>query len=201
MLYIPDVKVVTIETPPDPSFLKASVTLMRRWFGNMLRTNGRAIMLGPRVMNFFPWLSTLDQRLSMWTALTGFVLTVLATLTVTPLAPVFYVFWMLLTRYVLALTLLISRERVSATWPFFLYYNQLVGSFVKIYVFFRLDKQRWTRQNTTLKNDKSLWAQRMTNFGSFYIHALSFAAFVVALGTLSGILDIPTLSFWYRILS
>ncbi|MEZ5814671.1 MAG: glycosyltransferase [Alphaproteobacteria bacterium] len=199
MIYIPDVKVVTIETPPDPSFIKASITLMRRWFGNMLRTNGRAIRLGPKVMNFFPWISTIDQRISMWTALTGFTLTVLSTFTVTPLAPVYYIFWMLLTRYILALTLLLSRDRVSPVWPFFLYYNQLVGSFVKIYVFFRLDKQRWTRQKTTLKSDKTVWMQRFTNLGSFYIHLFSFSLFVVALGVFSGVLEIPDFYFWYNL--
>lgn len=199
MLYIPDVKVVTIETPPDPNFVKCSIVLMRRWFGNMLRTNGRAIKLGPKTMNFFPWLSTVDQRLSMWTALTGFTATILSTFTTTPTAPIYYIFWMLLTRYVLVLTFLLSRDRVSPVWPFFLYYNQMMGSFVKIYVFFRLDKQKWTRQNTTLKSDKSAWVQRMTNFGSFYIHLFSFSLFVTALGTLSGAIKIPSFDFWMNI--
>ncbi|MCC6597501.1 MAG: glycosyltransferase [Alphaproteobacteria bacterium] len=196
MLYIPDVKVLTIETPPDPDFFKSSIVLMRRWFGNMLRTNGRAIRLGPSRVGLFPWISVIDQRISMWTSLTGITVTILATFTTTPYAFVFYLYWMMLTRYVLVLTFLTSRPSVSALYPFFLYYNQIVGSLVKTYVLFRLDKQRWTRQNTTISSDKSRIQEYFTNLGSFYMHAFSFALFIVALGTISGILKVPDFSYW-----
>lgn len=168
MIYIPDVKVLTIETPPDPNFFRSSIVLMRRWFGNMLRTNDRAIKLGPNKIGFFPWISIIDQRISMWTALTGITVTLLATFTTTPEAFVFYIYWMLLTRYILVLSFLTSRPSVSALYPFFLYYNQIVGSLVKTYVLFRLDKQRWTRQNTTLNSDRTLLQQRLIDSGSFY---------------------------------
>jgi hypothetical protein len=32
--------------------------------------------------------------------------------------------------------------------------------------------------------------------GSFYMHAFSFALFIVALGTVSGILKVPDFSHW-----
>ena len=48
MLYLPDVRVVTIEHPPARWLLPAATQLMLRWFGNMLRTSSRAIALGPR---------------------------------------------------------------------------------------------------------------------------------------------------------
>ena len=35
-------------------------------------------------------------------------------------------------------------------FPVLLYYSQIVGSLVKIYVFNRLDQQSWTRQDTKL---------------------------------------------------
>lgn len=200
MLYVPDVKVLTIETPPSDDFFSSSIILMRRWFGNMLRTNGRAIKLGPKVAGFFPWISIIDQRLSMWTALTGLTVTILATFTITKMAFVYYLYWMVLTRYLIVLTFLFARPSVSAAWPFFLYYNQIVGSFVKTYVLFRLDKQKWTRQKTTIKSDKSQWAQRLTNWGSFYMHLYAFALFVTVLGTISGILHIPNFDFWINTL-
>lgn len=200
MLYIPDVKVLTIETPPDPDFFKSSIVLMRRWFGNMLRTNDRAIKLGPGKIGFFPWISIIDQRISMWTALTGITVTLLATFTTTPAAFIFYLYWMMLTRYVLVLTFLTSRPTVSALYPFFLYYNQIVGSLVKTYVLFRLDKQKWTRQNTTLSNNRTLLQQRMIDWGSFYMHAFSFALFIVALATLSGVLEVPDFSYWLTLI-
>lgn len=197
MIYVPDVKVLTIETPPDPNFFRSSIVLMRRWFGNMLRTNDRAIRLGPGKIGFFPWISIIDQRISMWTSLTGLTVTLLATFTTTPAAFVFYLYWMMLTRYVLVLSFLTSRPSVSALYPFFLYYNQIVGSLVKTYVLFRLDKQKWTRQNTTLGSDKSLLQERLTAWGSFYMHAFSFALFVVALATVSGLLKAPDFSYWF----
>ncbi len=48
MLYLPDVRVVTIEHPPARRLLPAATQLMLRWFGNMLRSSSRAIALGPR---------------------------------------------------------------------------------------------------------------------------------------------------------
>ncbi len=47
MGYLPDVRCVSMETQPKPGFVDSAVTLMRRWFGNMLRTNGRALALSP----------------------------------------------------------------------------------------------------------------------------------------------------------
>lgn len=200
MIYIPDVKVLTIETPPDPNFFRSSIVLMRRWFGNMLRTNDRAIKIGPGKIGFFPWISIIDQRISMWTALTGLTVTILATLTTTPDAFVIYFYWMMLTRYILVLSFLTSRDSVSALYPFFLYYNQIVGSLVKTYVLFRLDKQKWTRQNTTLNTGKGGLQQLLTDWGSFYMHAFSFALFVVALATLSGMLKVPDFSYWFTLI-
>ncbi len=200
MLYVPDVKVLTIETPPDPSFIKTSWVSMRRWFGNMLRTNGRAIKLGPKHMGFFPWISIIDQRISMWTSLTGLTITLLAMATQVPYALIFYIYWMMITRYLIVLSFLLSRPSVSATYPFLLYYNQIFGSLVKTYVLFRLDKQKWTRQNTTLKSDKSAWEQRRMDVGSLFMHLFSFTIFILVLASVSGIIEVPNFWFWKNII-
>ncbi len=47
MAYLPDVRSVSMESQPKPGFVDSAVALMLRWFGNMLRTNGRALALGP----------------------------------------------------------------------------------------------------------------------------------------------------------
>lgn len=198
MLYVPDVKVMTIETPPDPSFYRSSIMLMRRWFGNMLRTNARAIALGPKPMGWFTWISILDQRLSMWTALTGLVAALLLSLTVMPMAMVYYLWWVAFTRYVVTLSLLAGRPSVDAFYPFLLYYNQIVGSFVKTMVLFRLDKQKWTRQNTVLKPQNFSVSERLAAYSSTYMHAFSFTLFVAILATLSHIIDMPDIRFWHH---
>ena len=71
MIYLPDTYVSCMEELPKGGFLNASARLMQRWFGNMLRNSDRAILLGPRRMGLFTWWCLVDQRLSMWTSLTG----------------------------------------------------------------------------------------------------------------------------------
>ncbi|MBY0354621.1 MAG: glycosyltransferase family 2 protein [Rickettsiales bacterium] len=197
MLYVPDVQVVTIETPPDPSFINSSIVLMRRWFGNMLRTNSRAIRLGVRPMGWFPWISIIDQRISMWTALTGPVLAILGTIFVTPLAIFYYILWIAFTRYVITLSLLAARPYVSPWYPLLMYYNQMMGSIIKTFVLFRLDKQKWTRQNTTLSSNRSSFSERMVAFGSAYMHVVSIMLFVTVLAMVTKVISMPDVQFWY----
>jgi len=155
MLYLPDVVVTTVEDPPSDSFLSSAAALMVRWYGNMLRTNRRALALGPRKVGPFVWWAILDQRLSMWTCLVGLTSAILATLFISPFTILVYAVWILASRQALTLSLLSARRRISVVMPLLLYFNQIFGSMMKIYVFFHLDRQKWTRQKTTLaKTDR-----------------------------------------------
>ena len=149
MLYLPDVVTKSVETQPKDTFFDSAKTLMVRWFGNMMRTNGRALRISPKTMGFFTWWSILDQRVSMFTTLVGpisvLVTALLYTTTVVPL----YIAWVLMTRYVFcAFIALFNREWFPVTHPPILYFGQVVGAAIKTFVLFRLDKQKWTRQNT-----------------------------------------------------
>ena len=197
MIYVPDVQVDTIETPPDPSFFKSSIVLMRRWFGNMLRTNSRAVGLGMKPMGLFPWISIMDQRISMWTGLTGPTLALLATIFVSPFAILYYFLWIALTRYIITLSLLASRPTVSAWYPFLMYYNQMVGSIVKTTVLFRLDKQKWTRQITVGAAKKVSWSTRLVGYGSTYLHVIAIGTFMLLLAYFTHIVTLPDTNFWY----
>jgi glycosyltransferase Alg8 len=152
MIYVHDVVVTTVEEPPTPRFIDSAAQLMTRWFGNMLRTNTRALALSPRRIGLFTWWSILDQRLSMWTSLAGLVMVLLVGLFVTPVAFLFYFVWILASRYVMTLMLLGARRRVSVLYPPLLYFNQIFGACIKTYVLFRLHRQKWTRQKTVLEN-------------------------------------------------
>lgn len=196
MYYIPDAMVVTIESPPEPSFYRSSVALMRRWFGNMLRTNARAIMLGPRPMGWFTWWCVIDQRLSMWTTMIGPIGALLLCFIVTPFALLYYVCWIGFTRYVQTLTLLTARSSVSAWYPMLLYYNQVMGSIVKTAILFRLDRQRWTRQKTTAVRNISAFRSFVMASSSMYLHAVSFVMLIVGVSYLLNILPFPDLLFW-----
>lgn len=193
MLYIPDLVVSTVEDPPSEKFVFAAAQLMTRWFGNMLRTNGRALMLGPSSIGYFTWWAIFDQRISMWTSLAGLVMVILIGTFVTPIAFLGYIVWVLATRYVLTLLLFQSRRRVSALYPFLIYFNQIFGSMVKTYIFFRPDKQRWTRQKTTLAKTGGKLRGAAVAASSTYMHGLAIAVFVTLVAWLIGLLPTPQL--------
>ena len=191
MLYIPDARILTVEHAPSDKFIEGSIRLMMRWFGNMLRTNNRAIALGPGRMGLYTWWCIIDQRISMWTCLTGLTIGFMGSALVSPMVLVYYFFWIALTRYLLVLCFLTARPRVSATWPFLLYYNQIIGSFVKMYVSFHLDRQKWTRQNTELMRLLD-WRVRLGRLSSPAVMTVGFLVFATLLGLAAGVFEAPS---------
>lgn len=150
MVYLPDVRSWSMETQPSPYFFDSSKTLMIRWFGNMMRTNGRALRLGPGRMGLFTWWSILDQRVSMWTTLIGPTSVAFAALLSTHAAIPLYVAWVMTTRYIFCVIISVFRGTwFPVTHPFLLYFGQVAGASVKSFVLFRLDKQKWTRQGAS----------------------------------------------------
>ncbi len=149
MAYLPDVRSWSMETQPRPTFLDSAKTLMVRWFGNMMRTNGRALKISIREIGFFTWWSILDQRVSMWTTLVGPTSVILAALFVSPVIIPIYIAWVMVTRYIFCVIIAAFRgEWFPVTHPPILYFGQVVGALVKTFVLFRLDKQKWTRQGS-----------------------------------------------------
>jgi mannuronan synthase len=190
MIYLPDVSVMTIEQPPNSSFFRSAAMLMTRWFGNMLRTNGRAIALGPSRIGWYTWWAVIDQRVSMWTCLFGLVIALLGAFFVNPAILLGYVIWVLISRYVMCLFLLSSRDRISVTYPFFLYFNQVFGAVIKTYVFFHLDRQKWTRQKTEGRAAGS-WQVRRNRWSSNMMHSLSLLVFTTSIAVFLGVLPGP----------
>jgi glycosyltransferase Alg8 len=187
MLYLPDVVVTTIEDPPSKSFFGSAAMLMVRWYGNMLRTNGRALALGPRHVGMFVWWAILDQRLSMWTCLVGLTSAILATLLISPFTILVYAVWILASRYALTLSLLSARKRISVITPLLLYFNQIYGSLMKIFVFFHLDRQKWTRQKTTLARTPGSALTRFRHIESKVYQTVSVLALITVCSWMIGI--------------
>ncbi len=177
--YVPDAAINTVEHPPEKSFIKASRKLMYRWYGNNLRQNSRALKLGARRLGWFTMLVLFDQRVSMWTSLLGLVVAILASLKYSIAFLLVYLLWIGLTRLVLTLLLSLSGHRIGPAYPLILYYNQIVGALVKIYVFFRLDRQSWTRQPTKLERGLASF-QRWFNAWSSRAMTFSAASIFVA---------------------
>jgi glycosyltransferase Alg8 len=179
--YVPDAAIHTVEHPPEKSFIKASRKLMFRWYGNNLRQNSRALGLGVRRLGLFTSVVLFDQRVSMWTSILGLTVALIASFKYGVTFILIYLLWIGLTRFILTLLLSCTGHSIGPAYPVILYYNQIVGALVKIYVFFRLDQQSWTRQDTKLTRDLAsfqrwfnTWSSRTMTFsaGSVFVAVL-----------------------------
>ncbi|MBU1330684.1 MAG: mannuronan synthase [Gammaproteobacteria bacterium] len=179
--YVPDAAINTVEHPPEKSFIKASRKLMFRWYGNNLRQNSRALRLGMGRLGLFTSVVLFDQRVSMWTCLLGLAVAIIASIKYSIVYLLIYLMWIGTTRLLLTLLLSFSGHPIGPAYPAILYYNQIVGALVKIYVFFRLDQQSWTRQNTKL--DRGLRSFQLW-FNSWSSRAMTFSAASVFIATL-----------------
>jgi len=156
MLYIPDALVFAIENRAGP-FFKVTTSLMFRWYGNMLRNNFRALKLGPKkIGSFFIWMTILDQRISMWTSLFGPTAATLLSIFYTPFFWVFYIIWALIIRLIQFIPLLKEKFSPHIFHMLILFYDQWIGSSIKIYASFNLAKQKWSKGKTTTKIELSI---------------------------------------------
>ena len=149
MYYVPDARVTTIERIEGNGIERMMQNLLR-WSGNVLRNGARAIALGPRHVNPFIWWCLVDQRIAMWTTLIGPVSALILMAFVDPLMLIVYLLWVLVTRTFLSLLLFPYAHRIRVSFPLFLFINQLVNAIVKIYIVFRLPKQRWMNRGNQI---------------------------------------------------
>ncbi|SDO21343.1 glycosyltransferase Alg8 [Halomonas shengliensis] len=192
MLYIPDVHVSGFEELPDRRrFFTSTTDLMRRWYGNMLRTSNRAIALGPRPMGLFTWWSLVDQRLSMWTTLIGPTVALLVTLFIRPSFIFAYALWILFTRGIVTLILAWQHGRFSLLWVPLIYYNQVWGALLKTYVSFRFNRQKWSRQGISAgEPDDPAAVKRQRRMGHV-LHAFAYGVLLYVLILATGVLQPP----------
>ncbi|MDX1466977.1 MAG: glycosyltransferase [Halomonas sp.] len=192
MLYIPDVHVSGFEELPDRKrFFHSTTDLMRRWYGNMLRTSNRAIALGPRPMGMFTWWSLVDQRLSMWTTLIGPTVALLVTLFIRPSFLFAYLLWILFTRGLVTLILSWQHGRFSLLWVPLIYYNQVWGALLKTYVSFRFNRQAWSRQGISAgEPNDPLEVKRQRRMGHV-LHGLTYGVLLYVLIISTGVLQPP----------
>jgi mannuronan synthase len=191
MLYVPDVTVTSLESRTE-SFRQMSLPLMRRWFGNMLRTNARAIRLGPgRVGGPFIWWCIVDQRISMWTTLVGPSVALLGTITTAPLFLPFYLCWVAFTRLLQVWLLVLHGFRMRFVHLPLLVFDQWVGAVVKIQALFHLDRQQWKKGVSGRTGDgrRKIWVAGLASFRML----LWVAAFLFFVGLGSGLLLKPNL--------
>ena len=192
MTYVPDACVYTIEQI-EGSGTGRMVQNFRRWSGNMLRNGARAIALGPRVCRPFIWWCIVDQRIAMWTMLVSPVMAILTTLFIAPVYILHCLIWIDASRTVLCLFLFGYAREPDLSWPFILYFNQIINAGVKVYMVFHLSKQKWSNRGNQSAGDGNSLTDRLQNACAKFQLITTVAAFVTGLAIYIGILDLPTL--------
>lgn len=192
MLYIPDAMVYSIETISG-SVAKRAYQNMRRWYGNMLRNNGRAIALGPKITGWSIWFNLLDQRISIWTSLLtpGFLLTALCQFNWLSIGIILS--WITFTRPLMLLIVFLGRPSNLKPIHFpMLLFSQWSSSLIKIWTQMNMATQNWSNRGNQSSSAEGSGTERLVKLGTsrFLLISQSFS-FVVFLCWLSGLLN-PT---------
>lgn len=195
MTYVPDAAGTTIEVV-EGSGVTRMVENLRRWSGNMLRNGLRAILLGPHRMPFFIWWCCVDQRLAMWTMLFSPIFAIAGTLKMGASFLLAYALYIAVTRFTLSMVLFTYARRVDLNFVWTLYANQLLNALVKVYMMWRLAKQKWAnrgnqKQGFAVRSGAVIFREVMAT----YLTALSFAACFLIVMLYTKLLNVPSLGF------
>lgn len=194
MLYVPDARGYTIEII-DGSGYQRMVENLRRWSGNMLRNGQRAIALGPRRMPFFIWWCCVDQRIAIWTMLFSPALAVAAWIKIGLPFVLVYVLYIAITRGLLSMVLFTYSRTVDLNYVWTLYANQLLNALVKVYMSWRLAKQKWANRGNQKQGFAGhSWVNMAREWMAAYLTVLSFGSLFLVVLLFSELLVIPS---WY----
>ncbi|NER79119.1 MAG: glycosyltransferase [Leptolyngbya sp. SIO1D8] len=203
MLYVPDAIVNSIETLSG-SVIDRAYNNMRRWYGNMLRNNGRATALGPNTTGWFTWYSLIDQRISFWTCLItpGFLL--LSFLQGHWKAAAIVLSWVFFSRSLMLILTFWGRISILKPIHFpLLLVSQWGGSLVKIWTQMNLAQQKWTNRGSQSISAAGKGMERVVKLGTsrllMYIQIFSFVVFLCWLsGSLNPTWDIAGWQLSYQ---
>ena len=195
MTYVPDASGTTIEVVEGSGWKRMEENL-RRWSGNMLRNGQRAIKLGPTRMPFFIWWCVVDQRLAMWTTLFSPMLAGAEALRNGPSYVVQYILYLAITRMLLSLALFTYSERVDLNYVWILPVNQKLNAQVKVYMLWRLSKQRWAnRGNQSAGQGGDTLLAKAQSFMAAWLTWISFGSLFLAVIDYSEMMSIPSAGF------
>ncbi|MEW5850744.1 MAG: glycosyltransferase [Myxococcota bacterium] len=190
MLYVPDAVCCTIEHVEGGGLERTKQNLLR-WSGNLLRNGRRCIALGPHHIGLFIWWCFMDQQIAMWTTLAGPFASITLAILDGPWVLVATVLWILSTRLVLSLVLFIYNGRINIWYPVLLYFNQILNAGVKVYIIFRLSRQRWRNRGDQKSEGSSGWLATWQSLMANYMTAFYLGLFVLAVGAYFRLLVLP----------
>jgi len=199
MTYVPDAAGTTIEVV-DGSGYQRMVENLRRWSGNMLRNGQRAIELGPHRMPFFIWWCCVDQRLAIWTMLFSPLLAIAGSLKVGIAFLVSYIVFIAVTRMLLSMVLFTYARKVDLGFVWTLYANQLLNAAVKVYMMWRLAKQKWANRGNQKQGMAGPGlAARARDAMAAYLTTLSFCTLFLIVILYTKLLEVPTTGFFVSV--
>ena len=191
MTYVPDASGTTIEVV-EGSGTTRMIENLRRWSGNMLRNGYRAIMLGPWRMPFFIWWCCVDQRLAMWTMLFSPLLAIAGGLKLGMSYLLAYIIYIAVTRALLSMVLFTYARRVDLNYIWCIYANQLLNAAVKVYMLWRLSKQKWANRGNQTQGFSSGRVEEMLRSGmAMYLTAMSVTGLFLAVAVYSELGALP----------
>lgn len=195
MTYVPDASGTTIEVV-DGSGYTRMVENLRRWSGNMLRNGFRAIMLGPRAMPFFIWWCCVDQRIAMWTMLFSPLLALAGAMKFGAAYLAAYLLYVVVSRAALAIVLFTYARTIDLNYIWCLYTNQLLNAAVKLYMIWRLSKQKWAnRGNQKVGFIGEGWIAVAKTGMAIYLTLLSLSALFLSVMLYSELLTVPSWTY------
>lgn len=195
MTYVPDASGTTIEVV-DGSGYQRMVENLRRWSGNMLRNGQRAIELGPTRMPFFIWWCCVDQRLAIWTMLFSPLLAIVGSIKVGAGFMLSYILFIAITRMILSLVLFSYARRVDLGYIWMLYVNQILNAAVKVYMMWRLAKQKWANRGNQKQGMAGPGlAARARDAMAAYLTTLSFFSILLVVMLYTKLLTLPSFGF------
>jgi glycosyltransferase Alg8 len=193
MLYLPDVRILTIEHPPARRLRSAVAALLRRGRDDLRGGSSRAIALGPRRLGLFTWCSLIEQRVSVWTPLIGLLTALLFALGQSALFLYAYLLWVGTTRLIDALLLLSVRPRISGLYAALIYFGQIGGALIEAYRLARSQWQRGIGPHLTSGARLPPWSARLQDLRPAHLHVTAQSALIVAALSTSA-LRLPPLS-------
>lgn len=149
--YLPEVEVYPIERQSDErGFFSETLALTTRYSGNMARANLHPDAWRGAATKIHFRYGLLDQRISMWTSLLTPAALALSLLSMRLDLFILILTYALLIKNLQAVALCMTSGYYSATFPYLIFYNQLMMSLVKISTFAFLHRQKWTHQDISL---------------------------------------------------
>lgn len=157
LLYVPDAMATTIEVV-EGTGLRRAYENIRRWSGNMLRANWRAMSIGPRQLGLFLWWCLIDQRIVIFTLALGPIVALLGVAAGRPEIAAGYLLWVILSRTAKSIPAMWHGRRLSAFYTPLLIVTEWVSTAVKMWLLFHPTKQNWFNRGA-----KSLDSARSTS--------------------------------------